>query len=303
MSSLTADLTGLDLSTIPLQENPDGSPPNYVDPPSLEATVQAVGITFGLIALALIVVRLLACRRAPRSLALDDGMLHPHLLTSLAALVLLTIGRSHKTCMGYANELFGYALPQVHLCFYHCMPHPGQPWDLRVLSNCNNLATPGLVQAGANILADIGIFALPIPVVIKLQMPLKRKVAVCGIFMTGFLALVCSAITLYYRERIIQGFDISWAGAQTQILIESEIYATIIVACMPSLAGFWKINISDTRLYKGLQSLISLAKRSSLEVKNTNHNVHEDNSSSSLDRQASADASNTNKRVQDQEVY
>ncbi|KAK8085465.1 hypothetical protein PG997_006736 [Apiospora hydei] len=137
--------------------------------------------------------------------------------------------------------------------------------------------TPGLVQAGANILADIGIFALPIPVVIKLQMPLKRKVAVCGIFVTGFLALVLTSLGLVPKHK----------------------YSS----CMPSLAGFWKINISDTRLYKGLQSLLSLAKRSSSEVKNTNHDVHEYNSSSSLDRQAFEDASNTNKRAQDQGVY
>lgn len=67
---------GVPLSAIPLAANPTGAPPNFVDPPSLLAAVQAVGITLGFISLALIATRLAVSRRAKRQFGWDDGV-HP----------------------------------------------------------------------------------------------------------------------------------------------------------------------------------------------------------------------------------
>lgn len=77
----------------------------------------------------------------------------------------------------------------VPLCFYYCAPHPNtdQSWDLVTLANCNHLATPGLVQAGMNIGADLAIFVLPLPIVFQLQMSMAKKISIAGIFMTAFL--------------------------------------------------------------------------------------------------------------------
>lgn len=75
------------------------------------------------------------------------------------------------------------------------MPHPNtdQEWDLKILGNCNHLATPGLVQAGMNIAADIAIFVLPLPIVFRLQMPLGKKIGVAAIFATGLLYAINSS--------------------------------------------------------------------------------------------------------------
>lgn len=81
----------------------------------------------------------------------------------------------------------------VPLCFYYCMPHPnsGESWDLSILANCNHLATPGLVQAGMNIAADVAIFVLPLPIVFRLQMTTAKKLSIAGVFMTALL-YVCT---------------------------------------------------------------------------------------------------------------
>lgn len=148
----------------------------------------------------------------------------------------------------------------VPMCFYYCMPHPntGQQWDLTILANCNHLATPGLVQAAMNIAVDIAVFCLPLPIVFSLQMPLSRKLSVAGIFATGFLALVASALTFLYRIRIIRGIDASWSGAQTYICIQAEVYASIMVACMPALAKIWNSKFKETKFYTSLRSGISI---------------------------------------------
>jgi len=66
------------------------------------------------------------------------------------------------------------------------MPH-GAPWDLAVLGTCDHLATPGLVQGGINIAADLTIFILPLPIILKLQIPTSKKIGLSAIFATGLL--------------------------------------------------------------------------------------------------------------------
>ncbi|KAI0805370.1 hypothetical protein GGR55DRAFT_292538 [Xylaria sp. FL0064] len=63
---------GIDLSQTPLAANPSGAPPNFTDPPELIAAVQAVGITLGAIALALVILRLMIYHHSGRPVGLDD---------------------------------------------------------------------------------------------------------------------------------------------------------------------------------------------------------------------------------------
>ncbi|KAI1657939.1 hypothetical protein F4813DRAFT_64600 [Daldinia decipiens] len=63
---------GIDLSQVPLAANPNGDPPNFVNPPSLISTVQAVGITLGLISLVLVILRLTVYHRTKRGVGFDD---------------------------------------------------------------------------------------------------------------------------------------------------------------------------------------------------------------------------------------
>ncbi|KXX76909.1 hypothetical protein MMYC01_207511 [Madurella mycetomatis] len=157
-------------------------------------------------------------------------------------------------------------------------------WDLSILANCNHLANPGLVQAGMNIAVDIAIFVLPLPIVFKLQIPLGKKLSIAGIFTTGFFALVASALTLYYRVQIINGYDVSWAGAQTYICIQAEVYTSIIVACMPSLAKVWSSAFKDMKFLASLQSLLSRAKGGSSYNKSAGSYATESESTSHLER-------------------
>lgn len=327
---------GVRLSAIPLAANPTGAPPNFVDPPSLLAAVQAVGITLGFISLALIATRLAVSCRAKRQFGWDDafiilgwifaaiytgascslgGVTRHAWDTPLSFLDAPYLKKLFVTSLVYGPMLFfakasilvfyyrtfqpkvwlriwihvllaimvGTYWMTVPLCFYYCMPHPNteQSWDLSILSNCGHLATPGLVQAGMNIAADIAIFVLPLPIVFGLQITTAKKISIACVFMTALFALIASALTAYYRVRIIQGYDTSWAGAQTYICIQVEVYTSIIVACMPSLAKLWNNKLKDTIFYRSLQSLLSLA-RGSRSYKSKGEYVMESDSTSNL---------------------
>lgn len=65
---------GTDLSTIPLAPNPNGSPPNFVDPPSLANTILGVAIPLMVISTILVGIRLATNFKNTRKLGLDDCM-------------------------------------------------------------------------------------------------------------------------------------------------------------------------------------------------------------------------------------
>lgn len=160
------------------------------------------------------------------------------------------------SCWFLAFVSFGAYWQTVPQTFIYCMPHNGGAWDLNVLQKCNHLKIPGLVHGAMNVALDIVMVILPVPIVAKLQVPLSKKIALSAIFATGLLALICSALSVYYRVQISYGKDSVWSNAQSWIVIQAEIYAAICVACAPSLAKLWKLDFKSTRLYATIQSLL-----------------------------------------------
>ncbi|KAH8722686.1 hypothetical protein GQ44DRAFT_774714 [Phaeosphaeriaceae sp. PMI808] len=166
------------------------------------------------------------------------------------------------SCWILAVVFFGVYWQTVPQTFMYCMPHNGKPWDIAVLQNCNHLKYPGLVHGAMNVAADVIMVLLPLPVIVKLQMPLSKKIALSAVFATGLLALICSILSVYYRVQISYGDDPVWSNAQSWIAIQAEIYAAICVACAPSLAKGTTFDFKSSRIYATFQSLLNSSKSS-----------------------------------------
>ena len=68
------------------------------------------------------------------------------------------------------------------------IPRPGQTLISTILSDdVASLIPISVAQAGVNVASDFYIFILPIPGVVQLQMPIKKKIGICAIFATGSL--------------------------------------------------------------------------------------------------------------------
>ena len=69
-----------------------------------------------------------------------------------------------------------------------CLPRPGESWSAALLSpRCGKSMSMTYVQGIFNVVSDFYILILPIPVVLQLRLPLKKKIGVSAIFMTGLL--------------------------------------------------------------------------------------------------------------------
>lgn len=68
------------------------------------------------------------------------------------------------------------------------IPRPGESLIGTILSNdVASLIPISVALGGVNVASDFYIFLLPIPGVVQLQMPTKKKIGVCAIFATGSL--------------------------------------------------------------------------------------------------------------------
>lgn len=70
-----------------------------------------------------------------------------------------------------------------------CAPRNGESYLIRYNSpQCvNNVTNLGIANGVCNLIADIYLLVLPLPIIWKLHLSPKKKYALIGVFMTGFL--------------------------------------------------------------------------------------------------------------------
>lgn len=72
--------------------------------------------------------------------------------------------------------------------FVLCIPKPSESWtSLTYGTRCKRAVAMGNRQSIFGLISDVYIFILPLPVVLGLQMSLKKKLGIAAVFCTGLL--------------------------------------------------------------------------------------------------------------------
>jgi hypothetical protein len=101
---------------------------------------------------------------------------------------LFTVNKTNRQLI-YAGMVFAFFLYWTNVTVepYFCAPHLGQPWDFSVGTRCARLIPWGMVQGVSAVLLDLYIFILPIPIILNLHLPKRKKLSVLLVFMTAAL--------------------------------------------------------------------------------------------------------------------
>lgn len=78
----------------------------------------------------------------------------------------------------------GYIFSNFWTQIFGCSPR-SKYWNPDTPGHCINYTVAGLVYGSMNIASDLLIFVLPLPTVWRLKLPIKEKVGVSLIFMSG----------------------------------------------------------------------------------------------------------------------
>lgn len=81
---------------------------------------------------------------------------------------------------------FSVSFTNLAIAVYFCAPHAGKDWNVMIIGSCSQkIAFYYVISGTANMALDVFMLGLPIPVVLRLQLPLKKKLGVLAMFMTG----------------------------------------------------------------------------------------------------------------------
>jgi hypothetical protein len=143
----------------------------------------------------------------------------------------------------------------VPLNAVYCAPSAGKAWaDLGTLQKCQSLEPFAFFLGACNIVGDLYIIVLPLPMIARLHMTTQKKIGVMAIFLTGVFVLIASAISMYYRYQLVYGGDTNWFEGSLVCATVSELCVAIIAGCMPSLSSLFKHHFKDTSFFASFRS-------------------------------------------------
>ncbi|KAI3328370.1 hypothetical protein F4824DRAFT_493210 [Ustulina deusta] len=277
--------SGLDPETLsqylnyPIQAPPPGVTPNFVNP---DSTAYQVYITSGLCIPLMLGfaassvfgrhawnVLLGGFTKSQLVLALLVEILAPQALCFVKVSVLILYLRIFSvirwiriTSIIAIILVVGFHL-SVSICFaVMCSPSTGDS-QLDFLAafiseSCNKTRVLVVIQGVGPVISDLFLLILPLPAVWKLNMPIKRKLAVSSIFLVGISALISSILSLYYRTLYYAAGEdnIRLVSIRANMLSLSmaEEAAGVIVCCMPATAALFRKAIRSPIVLSGSSS-------------------------------------------------
>ena len=170
----------------------------------------------------------------------------------------LTLSKSHKVFRGLTIatmvvvNVAGLALTFVNL--FPCRPMSAVFQDpLPAHSTCTDIVTLYLSSAPVNIITDLAILVLPMPILTSLRLPRKQKIILVITFSFGVFVAVVDVVRIAYLQSASLGHlqeqqtedssmsqgprqgDLSWYASLSFMWSAIEVHVGIMCACVPAL--------------------------------------------------------------------
>lgn len=120
-----------------------------------------------------------------------------------------------------------------------CVPVEGY-WNKTLPAKCLEDKNVQTTNAIGNILTDVSLLALPIPIIWKLNLSFERKVALTAIFGLGFFACIVAMLRAYFVFHIGDGSDLPLDAVATSCWTLAEITTGTVCSCLITLQPLMK---------------------------------------------------------------
>ncbi|SPO06289.1 related to integral membrane protein [Cephalotrichum gorgonifer] len=121
---------------------------------------------------------------------------------------------------------------------FMCNPIP-KAWDIYITEgHCLNRADLYFATAVSNIASDVVLFLLPLPILVRLQVPMQQKIGLFVIFTIGSMTVVTSIVRLHLVPGMRSTDDVAWDVGYISMWILIEANLRIMCAAVPTLRAF-----------------------------------------------------------------
>ncbi|KAH7118298.1 hypothetical protein EDB81DRAFT_952672 [Dactylonectria macrodidyma] len=113
---------------------------------------------------------------------------------------------------------------------FSCYPIE-RAWQIKPFpgDNCTLRRGNYIIITALDIVTDIGIMAIPLPLLLQSTLGYRKKIPLVVLFSSGIFVMVCAILRAYYSLKNIETLAIALGWASREILVAS------IVVCAPSL--------------------------------------------------------------------
>ncbi|KAJ5358570.1 uncharacterized protein N7496_010983 [Penicillium cataractarum] len=132
----------------------------------------------------------------------------------------------------------GYSIAIIFALIFACNPIQ-KGWDASITTgSCINRSGLYIATAVTNIMTDLALIIVPIPLVRGLQMPQIQKLGLLGMFIVGCATIITSILRLTTLIPYLHATDVTYELAPPQLWIYIEANLIIICPCLPFLRQF-----------------------------------------------------------------
>ncbi|KAL2853280.1 hypothetical protein BJY01DRAFT_259308 [Aspergillus pseudoustus] len=116
--------------------------------------------------------------------------------------------------------------------FVNCVP-VAKFWDREMPGTCLSFEALWFFNASMNITTDLTLLVLPMPLISKLHLPKRQKMALLAVFALGGLVVITSILRLSSLRTVAKSNDTSWSNVGAAYWTAAECNVAIICACLP----------------------------------------------------------------------
>ncbi|KAJ5281523.1 integral membrane protein [Penicillium angulare] len=121
--------------------------------------------------------------------------------------------------------------------FVQCNP-PRALWDPSVAQNCWDTSVQAdfaIFISAWNVMADLILAALPIPIIWRTSLTLKQRIATCTLLGLGPVAAACGLVKIQFLAGLTDRSDLTWQTYNLYVWSGSELFVIIICGCIPPM--------------------------------------------------------------------
>ncbi|KAK9474430.1 uncharacterized protein V1510DRAFT_412204 [Dipodascopsis tothii] len=140
----------------------------------------------------------------------------------------------HIMCYIMVGFVSAYSLAAT--LSYTLICHPVQyQWLGSATGTCGSYEATYYSAAAFNIISDFIMLILPMPIVLRVRLPTRKKIGLAVIFLIGGVAAIASVVRLYMVHQFIAATDQSWYGSNLPMWSLIECSLGIISSSIPAI--------------------------------------------------------------------
>jgi hypothetical protein len=135
---------------------------------------------------------------------------------------------------GSIGVIVVYGLWSVFATAFMCTP-VSYFWDSSIGGHCLSRLGVWFANASLNIITDVVICLMPVPVLNRLSLPPKQKYALIAVFCLGLFVCLTSILRLKALYQISVSTDVTWDNTPAAYWSSLECNCSVVAACLPTL--------------------------------------------------------------------